>query len=63
MVESYPYGGWGPKCYRIIRLGDFTAVREWLVDNLVDYWLVSTGSGGYIIQIKGDDTLFKLRWL
>jgi hypothetical protein len=63
MIEPYPYGGWGPKCYRAMHHDDLITVELWLRENHVDYWLVSTGSGGYIIQIKGNDALFKLRWL
>jgi hypothetical protein len=60
MVKPYPYGGWGPRCYQVQSLD---SVLEWLRSNQVAYWVVSTGSGGHIIQLKEDDTLFRLVWL
>jgi hypothetical protein len=60
MIEPYPYGSWGPDCYRIMH--DVDAVLIWLHQNRVDYWTVSTGSNGYVIQIKSDTTMFNLRW-
>lgn len=66
-VEDYPYGVWGPRCYLVRDRTDLQEVCAWMLANHIDHWLVSSGYGGYVFQIRSDDevllALFKLRWL
>ena len=62
MIEPYPYGGWGPNCYLIRSSADRSEIYRWLHENAVDHWMVSSGSNGYVIQIKDNFELFTMRW-
>ena len=64
MVEylSAAYG-YGSNCYRIQRLEELDTVLIWLHQNDVDHWMISSGSNGYVIQLRSDPTLFNLRWI
>lgn len=65
MVEPYVWGFWGPNCYLISGDGVLDTVIRWLIDNDVDHRKINSGKMklGQIIQVRGDDTLFRMRWL
>lgn len=40
---------------------DYTELRQWMCDNNVDCFLVSSGSGGYKFQVVTNHDWFSLR--
>jgi len=43
---------------------DYDEIKQWMCKNNVEWFLWSSGSGGYIFDVRGDNAaLFKLTWL
>jgi len=66
MVESYAIGtGWGadPKyTYRCRTTDAWFEVSSWMRQNGVEYFMLSSGSNGYIFVVETRYEWFVLRW-
>jgi len=63
-IESTTYPGWNNyPAYRVSTSEDWWELCQWMSKNSVKYFLLSSGSPGYIFQIKENNDWFTLRWL
>ena len=63
-VEKTSYPGWNNHpVYRCARTDDWREVRSWMCGNNCDHFLLSTGSTGYVFQVRNNYDWFLLRWL
>ena len=65
-IEQGIINYWGTPypIYRCESIDDYNEITKWMWENDVEYFLWSSGSGGYIFDVRGDnDVLFKLVWL
>lgn len=64
IVEQYNYPGWSNHpSFRIKSYNDFIDVCEWMHQNKVEHFLLSSGSNGYIFQVRKGLDWFLLRWV
>lgn len=64
MVEKTIYPGWESyPAYRCRTYEEYREISDWMYDNGVKTYLLTSGSGGYIFQIRGNHLMFQLRWL
>lgn len=54
--------GYGPNCY-VIDFGRWGEMRQWLCENGVGWWQVSSGPEGIGFQIKSQIEWFNLKWI
>ncbi len=63
-VERYDFNSWSSQypMYRCRRFEDYQELIWWMRDNGVKYFLWSTGSGGYIFDVRENAEWFELKW-
>ncbi len=62
-VEPTSYPGWaGHPTYRVSNFQDWLDIVGWMIQNKVEYFLLSSGSGGYTFQVRDKKEWFMLRW-
>lgn len=63
-VEPTSYPGWaGHPTYLVRSFEDFIEISKWMFHNKVEHFLLSSGSNGYIFQVRKNVEWFMLRWL
>lgn len=65
-VESYAYTGWGnnPTCtYRCRTTDAWYEVSSWMRQNEVEFFMLSSGSNGYIFEVSSLHDWFVLKWI
>jgi hypothetical protein len=63
-VEKTTYPGWNQHpVFRCDKMDDVREVLEWAYKNSCDPFYLSTGSTGYVFQIRKNHEWFVLRWL
>ena len=63
-VESTSYPGWNNfPVYQCKRTDDWHEVTTWMHKNKCDSFLLSSGSTGYVFQVRSNHEWFVLRWL
>ena len=63
-IESTSYPGWNNyPTYRVSTFKDWQELCFWMYKNKVEHFLLSSGSTGYIFQVKENNEWFTLRWL
>lgn len=65
-IERYDLNIWGSKypMFWCRVFEDYREIIKWMRENDVEYFLWSSGSGGYIFDVRGDRAAwFALRWL
>jgi uncharacterized secreted protein with C-terminal beta-propeller domain len=61
MKTSYP--GWNNHpVYYCSKFEDWHEISSWMYKNESDHFLLSSGSNGYIFQVRANLALFLLRW-
>lgn len=62
-VEKTNYPGWSKfPVYRCAKLDDYHEVVDWMYRNESDPFLLSSGSTGYVFQVRENHDWFLLRW-
>lgn len=62
-VERTMYPGWpGYPVYRVTNSKDYREITEWMYKNKVEYFDLSTGSSGYVFQVRNNIEWFALKW-
>lgn len=62
-VEKTSYPGWNQyPVYRCKTTADWHEVSTWMRKNSCDHFLLSSGSNGYVFQVRENYFLFLLRW-
>lgn len=62
-IKKTTYPGWN--CYPVYHCrsyDDYKEVSNWMAENGVKEFLLSSGVGGYVFMVKSNITLFTLRW-
>ena len=54
-VEKTSYPGWN-------KTEDWREVSSWMYENESDHFLLSSGSSGYVFQVRANHEWFALRW-
>jgi hypothetical protein len=63
VVESSSYSGWNDyPVYRVRSFQDWLDLIGWMKENHVEHFLLSSGYGGYVFQVKTNAEWFALRW-
>jgi hypothetical protein len=63
-VESVSYPGWGNHpSYRVPSYDDYIEISSWMYKFKVEHFLLSSGSTGYIFQVRKNRDWFALKWL
>lgn len=63
MVKKTQYPGWYDyPVYSTSSYSEYQEICKWMNDNRVENFLLSSGSGGYIFQVKSNHEWFILRW-
>jgi hypothetical protein len=63
-VEPTNYSGWNNyPTYRVRSFNDFVEISQWMGQNNVENFLLSSGSTGYTFQVKNNHDWFVLKWL
>jgi hypothetical protein len=63
-IESTSYPGWNNHpTYRVSTFSEWKELCFWMYKNKVEHFLLSSGSTGYIFQVKKNNEWFTLRWL
>lgn len=64
-VESFAHTAWGndpTNTYRCRTTDAWYKVSDWMRQHGVDYFMLSSGSNGYIFQVQSRHEWFLLRW-
>lgn len=62
-VESTSYPGWaGYPTYIVRTFQEWLDIYGWMRENKVEHFLLSSGSNGYIFQVRENKEWFALRW-
>lgn len=62
-VEPTFYPGWNQyPVYRCGNTDDWLEVTTWMRKNHCDHFLLSSGSYGYVFQVRANHEWFLLRW-
>ena len=62
-ITKTTYSGWSRyPCYEVKTSDEFREISNWMYENQVDNFLLSSGSNGYIFQVKSKEDWFMLRW-
>ena len=63
-VEKTSYPGWNNHpVYRCMKTDDWHEITSWMYKNGCDHFLLSSGSTGYVFQVRENHDWFLLRWL
>jgi hypothetical protein len=63
VVERSGYSGWNDyPVYRVRSFQDWLDLIGWMKENHVEHFLLSSGYGGYVFQVKSNAEWFALRW-
>lgn len=63
-VEKTSYPGWNNfPVYQCAKTEDWREVSSWMYENESDHFLLSSGSSGYVFQVRANHEWFALRWL
>lgn len=63
MIKRTTYPGWNKfPVYIVYRYNDYKEVCRWMLENCVESFMVSSGSSGYIFQVKSNLEWFILKW-
>lgn len=62
-LEKTSYPGWNNHpVYKCMKTDDWREISSWLYKNSCDPFLLSSGGGGYVFQIRKNYDWFLLRW-
>ncbi len=62
-VEKSSYPGWNKHpVYRCAKTDHWQEVTNWMYSNDCDPFLLSSGSTGYVFQVRANHAWFVLRW-
>lgn len=62
-VEKTSYPGWNKyPVYKCNKTDDWYEVSTWMHQNDCDPFLLSSGSTGYVFQVRDNHAYFVLRW-
>lgn len=62
-VTKTTYPGWSQyPCYHVRTHEDYHEVMGWCSLSATETFLLSSGSSGYVFQIKDNQDWFELRW-
>lgn len=63
-IEKTKYPGWDQHpVYRVGSFSDYQSIRDWMDQNIVEHFLLSSGGLGYTFQVKSKHDWFMLKWL
>ena len=63
-IQPTSYPGWNNyPTYRVGTSEDWWELCQWMRQNSVKYFLLSSGSPGYTFQVRENQEWFALRWL
>jgi hypothetical protein len=63
MITRIRYAGWNDyPVYHAKTYAEYQTVGQWMAENRVEEFLLSSGSTGYIFQVKSNIEWFILRW-
>jgi hypothetical protein len=62
-VERTTYPGWtNHPAYRVSKIQDWFEICAWMNCNKVEHFLLSSGSSGYVFQVRDNKEWFMLKW-
>ena len=63
-IQRTSYPGWNNHpVYCVSTSEDWWELGQWMRQNSVEYFLLSSGSPGYTFQIRENHSWFALRWV
>ena len=63
-VQQSRYSGWNSyPVYECNTYNDFTIIGNWCYHNQVETFLLASGAGKYIFQVRKNHEWFVLKWL
>ncbi len=63
-VEAHSYPGWSDHpSYRVSTFEDWKELCFWMYKWKVEHFLLSSGSNGYVFQVRKNHEWFVLKWL
>ena len=62
-VEKRSFPGWSSHpSYAVNSYNDYLQIAAWMHQFDIEYFLLSSGAGGYVFQVRRNHELFLLRW-
>lgn len=63
VVKTTHYPGWfNHPVYECKNSDDYNIVRAWMYQTNCDPFLLSSGAGGYVFQVRNNHEWFIMRW-